>query len=257
MRVRSTLLPSRRSSRLALATVPVALAGSRARPGRPRSGPSRSPATARSSAARRDQARRAIAASSLVPPCALRSAPRRRAVAVGRPDHRVRLAAACSASAARRGRWLGVVTRAAERQARLGRRRSRRRHAPSGPAALHADLSERTLELQARRPDRQAPEAWPSAAPARPRRPGRYAVTDKIAGGALRRLLRLLHPRAHRPPGEPAAWLDRRRPPGDPRHRHPATIGTAASAGCLRAADADLAVLMAAVPLGTPVVIRR
>ena len=35
----------------------------------------------------------------------------------------------------------------------------------------------------------------------------------------------------------------------------PATIGTAASAGCLRAADADLQVLMAKVPLGTPVFI--
>jgi hypothetical protein len=37
----------------------------------------------------------------------------------------------------------------------------------------------------------------------------------------------------------------------------PGTIGTAASAGCLRAADADLRVLMRRVPLGTPVFIRR
>ena len=36
----------------------------------------------------------------------------------------------------------------------------------------------------------------------------------------------------------------------------PSTIGTPASAGCLRAADRDLAVLMRRVPLGTPVVIR-
>ena len=36
----------------------------------------------------------------------------------------------------------------------------------------------------------------------------------------------------------------------------PSTIGTAASAGCLRGADADLRVLMAKVPLGTPVFIR-
>ena len=36
----------------------------------------------------------------------------------------------------------------------------------------------------------------------------------------------------------------------------PATIGMAASAGCLRAADADLQVLMDEVPLGTPVSVR-
>ena len=37
----------------------------------------------------------------------------------------------------------------------------------------------------------------------------------------------------------------------------PGTIGAAASAGCLRAADADLRILMRRVPLGTPVFIRR
>ena len=35
----------------------------------------------------------------------------------------------------------------------------------------------------------------------------------------------------------------------------PGTVGAAASAGCLRAGDADLRVLMARVPLGTPVFI--
>jgi lipoprotein-anchoring transpeptidase ErfK/SrfK len=36
----------------------------------------------------------------------------------------------------------------------------------------------------------------------------------------------------------------------------PGTIGSAASAGCLRAADSELQVLMRRVPLGTPVFIR-
>ena len=53
----------------------------------------------------------------------------------------------------------------------------------------------------------------------------------------------------------PAGW-----PGGDRLAIHgtdsPATIGTAASAGCLRAADADLQALMRRVPLGTPVFIR-
>ena len=35
----------------------------------------------------------------------------------------------------------------------------------------------------------------------------------------------------------------------------PGTIGTPASAGCLRAADADLRILIRRVPLGTPVFI--
>jgi lipoprotein-anchoring transpeptidase ErfK/SrfK len=37
----------------------------------------------------------------------------------------------------------------------------------------------------------------------------------------------------------------------------PASIGAASSAGCLRAADGDLELLMDRVPAGTPVVIRQ
>jgi lipoprotein-anchoring transpeptidase ErfK/SrfK len=40
-------------------------------------------------------------------------------------------------------------------------------------------------------------------------------------------------------------------------HDVPVAIGAAASAGCLRASDADLRALMRRVPLGTPVFIRR
>ena len=56
-------------------------------------------------------------------------------------------------------------------------------------------------------------------------------------------------------PHLPAGW-----PGGDRLAIHgtdsPGAIGTAASAGCLRAADGDLRVLMRRVPLGTPVFIR-
>ena len=49
--------------------------------------------------------------------------------------------------------------------------------------------------------------------------PARHLLDHRRARGRGRRsLLRLLHPRPHRPPAEPAARLDRRRPDRDPRH---------------------------------------
>jgi len=57
-------------------------------------------------------------------------------------------------------------------------------------------------------------------------------------------------------PHPPAGWQG-----GDRLAIHgtdaPGTIGTASSAGCLRAADADLRYLMQRVPLGTPVLVLR
>ena len=70
-----------------------------------------------------------------------------------------------------------------------------------------------------------------------PTPPGAYAVTDGLPGEENRPLLRLLHPRADRPPAEPAARLDRRRPHRDP--RHPGRSGSGSSSGCLRASDTD------------------
>ena len=89
-----------------------------------------------------------------------------------------------------------------------------------------------------------------------PTPPGRYAVTDKIAGtryGAYYGccILALTGHQTNPPPG----WTG-----GDRLAIHgtdaPATIGAPASAGCLRAADADLQVLMRLVPLGTPVFVK-
>jgi lipoprotein-anchoring transpeptidase ErfK/SrfK len=81
-------------------------------------------------------------------------------------------------------------------------------------------------------------------------------VTDKIAGSRFGPyygccILALSGHQPNTPPG----WTG-----GDRLAIHgtdaPATIGTPASAGCLRAADADLRPLMAKVPLGTPVFVR-
>ena len=86
---------------------------------------------------------------------------------------------------------------------------------------------------------------------------GRFAVTDKIAGTSFGAyygccILALSGHQTHLPPG----WKG-----GDRLAIHgtdaPGTIGTPASAGCLRAGDADLHVLMDKVPLGTQVVVRR
>ena len=89
-----------------------------------------------------------------------------------------------------------------------------------------------------------------------PTPPGRYAVTDKIDGRRYGSyygccILALTGHQTNPPPG----WTG-----GDRLAIHgtdaPSTIGTPASAGCLRAADADLQVLMRLVPLGTPVYVK-
>ena len=158
--------------------------------------------------------------------------------------------------AARRGDWLGVVTdeqpngrlawvEAGDRALR-GSRTS---------WSLHADISERSVEL--RRGDRTVRRLSVAVGTSgSPTPPGRYAVTDKIPGNRYGAyygccILALTGHQTNPPPG----WTG-----GDRLAIHgtnaPSTIGSAASAGCLRAADADLEVLMRLVPLGTPVFIR-
>jgi lipoprotein-anchoring transpeptidase ErfK/SrfK len=93
--------------------------------------------------------------------------------------------------------------------------------------------------------------------PESPTPTGRFAVTDKLAGARFGPyygccILAISATQPNTPPG----WTG-----GDRMAIHgtdvPATIGAPVSAGCLRAADSDLAFLMERVPLGTPVVIRR
>ena len=85
---------------------------------------------------------------------------------------------------------------------------------------------------------------------------GRFAVTDKLSGSSYGPyygccILALNGKQPNLPPG----WQG-----GNRLAIHgtdsPGTIGAAASAGCLRAGDADLQVLMRRVPLGTPVFVR-
>jgi L,D-transpeptidase catalytic domain len=161
------------------------------------------------------------------------------------------------AVAARRGDWLGVV--ATERpNNRLGW--VRRAH----PAlklrrtgwSLHADLSDRTLTL--RKDGRRVHRLTVAIGrPGSETPTGRFAVTDKLSGSSYGPyygccILALSGNQPNTPPG----WTG-----GNRLAIHgtdaPSTIGMAASAGCLRASDANLRPLMAKVPLGAIVFIRR
>ena len=157
--------------------------------------------------------------------------------------------------AARRGNWLGVVlTERPDNSLAWVRRDSRPLHLQRTRWSLHADLSARTLtlRLRGRRVRRLSVAVGRSGSPTPT---GRFAVTDKLSGmrfgpyyGCC--ILALSGHQTNTPPG----WQG-----GDRVAIHgtnaPSTIGTAASAGCLRAPDVDLQMLMRKVPLGTPVFI--
>lgn len=158
--------------------------------------------------------------------------------------------------AARRGPWLGVVATELPngRLAWVNRRNTALRLRRTA-YSLHADLSGRRLELRRRGgPVLRLPVAIGRPGSETPT--GRFSVTDKLSGSRFGPyygccILALSGHQTHLPAG----W-----PGGDRLAIHgtdsPATIGTPASAGCLRAADADLQALMRRVPLGTPVFIR-
>jgi hypothetical protein len=157
--------------------------------------------------------------------------------------------------AAQRGPWLGVVTTERPNRrlawvhiANPGLRF--RRHAYS----LHADLSGRWLEL--RRGGRRIRRITVAVGrPGSETPTGRFAVTDKLRGGNFGPYYGccILALNGHQPK-LPAGWQG-----GNRLAIHgtnsPGSIGAAASAGCLRAGDSDLRLLMRRVPLGTPVFI--
>jgi hypothetical protein len=159
--------------------------------------------------------------------------------------------------AKQRGPWLGVVTPELP-NGRLAwvhienRGLRFRRHDYS----LHADLSGRWVEL--RRGGRRIKRITVAIGrPGSETPTGRFAVTDKLNGSSYGPyygccILAL----SGKQPKLPAGWQG-----GNRLAIHgtdtPGTIGAAASAGCLRAADADLTLLMRRVPLGTPVFIHR
>jgi L,D-transpeptidase catalytic domain len=159
------------------------------------------------------------------------------------------------AVARREGPWLGVVATELP-NGRLGWIRARRGAIGLGwvTTSLHADLSSRTVELRARgRAVATVKVAVGRAGSTTPT--GRFAVTDELQGSSFGPYYGccILALSAHQP-SPPSGWRG-----GNRLAIHgtsaPGTIGAAASAGCLRAADGDLERLMRRVPTGTPVFI--
>ena len=159
--------------------------------------------------------------------------------------------------AARRGSWLGVVaTEMPNGQLAWVNRKNPALHLRRTAYSLHVDLSGRRLEL--RRHGRRVRRITVAVGrPGSETPTGRFAVTDKLNGRSFGPYYGccVLALNGHQPK-LPAGWSG-----GDRLAIHgtnsPGTIGAAASAGCLRAGDADLEVLMRRVPLGTPVFIRN
>jgi hypothetical protein len=155
----------------------------------------------------------------------------------------------------RRGDWLSVVATALpnNRLGWLDVRHDRPRMWRSRLDLL-ADLSERTLVLRrGNRVIRRVPVEI--GATATPTPVGRFAVTDKLlpTPGVAYYGCCLLALSGHQSKLRPG-WAG-----GDRIAIHGSRagqVGTAASAGCLRASNSDLRALMKIVPLGTPVVIR-
>src|SRR5215212_2049044 len=159
--------------------------------------------------------------------------------------------------AARRGGWLGVVaTELPNGRLAWVNRNNPALHLRRTAYSLHADLSGRWLEL--RRGGRRIRRLTVAVGrPGSETPTGRFAVTDKLQGSSYGSyygccILAL----NGKQPKLPGGWQG-----GNRLAIHgtnsPGTIGAAASAGCLRAADADLRILMRRVPLGTPVFIHR
>jgi hypothetical protein len=159
--------------------------------------------------------------------------------------------------AARRGPWLGVVSTEMPngKLAWVHRKNAGLRFRRSA-YSLHADLSGRRLELRkGGRLIRRISVAIGRPGSETPT--GRFAVTDKLRGGNYGPYYGccILALNAHQPK-LPAGWQG-----GNRIAIHgtdsPDTIGSPASAGCLRAADSNLEILMRRVPLGTPVFIKN
>lgn len=159
--------------------------------------------------------------------------------------------------AAQRGPWLGVVTTerpngklAWVHMENRGLRFRRRGY------SLHLDLSRRQLEL--RKNGRRIRRVTVGVGrPGSETPTGRFAVTDKLRGSRFGAYYGccILALSGHQPK-LPAGWQG-----GDRLAIHgtdaPSTVGTAVSAGCPRAGEADMRVLMRRVPLGTPVFIKN
>jgi lipoprotein-anchoring transpeptidase ErfK/SrfK len=156
---------------------------------------------------------------------------------------------------ARRGPWARVVTSArangrhawVEVDAKVAVRRTR--------VTVTLDLSARKLVV--RQGDAVLRRMTVGIGrPTSPTPTGRFAVTDKLAGGRYGPYYGccIVALSAHQP-NLPAGWTggDRIAVHGT---NNPASIGAASSAGCPHAGEADMRVLMSAAPLGAPVFVR-
>ncbi|MEJ7783781.1 MAG: L,D-transpeptidase [Solirubrobacteraceae bacterium] len=120
---------------------------------------------------------------------------------------------------------------------------------------IDVDLSDRRAVLR-RKGTRIRSFPVAVGAPGTSTPPGRYGVTDRLTtGGPDSSYGCCVLALSGRQPNVPQDW-----PGGDRLAIHgtsaPASIGQAASAGCLRASEESMRLLIAKVPLGTQVVIR-
>jgi lipoprotein-anchoring transpeptidase ErfK/SrfK len=203
-------------------------------------------------AARREDLKRAFLVASVRHAVGLRARPGGRLVAnVGaRTDFS---SPRVLAVAAVRGNWLGVVTSELP-NGRLGWLKRSSVRLGRVETSIHADLSRRTVELR-RRGRAIARVRVAVGRKGSPTPTGRFAVTDELSGSQFGPYYGccILALSGHQP-APPSGWRG-----GSRLAIHgtssPGTIGTAASAGCLRAADSDLERLMRSVRVGTPVFI--
>ncbi len=152
------------------------------------------------------------------------------------------------------GQWLRVTSTELP-NGRTGWVRARAVRLTTTPKSLTIDLSRRLLLFK--RGDRVVRRMTVTIGrPGSPTPAGRFAVTDKLAGSNYGPYYGccIVALSAHQP-NLPAGWTGGNRIAVHGTNA-PSTIGAPASAGCLRARDADLRVLMRGVPLGTPVFIR-
>ena len=120
--------------------------------------------------------------------------------------------------------------------------------------SIVVDLSERVAELRDGAKSRRS-FAVTVGAPGMETPTGQFAVTDTFRGGSLNPVygccaLAL----SATQPSLPSGWLGGNR---IAIHGTTEALGTAASHGCVRAADSDVSALVKGVPLGTPVFIRN
>lgn len=154
---------------------------------------------------------------------------------------------------ARRGRWLAVLSHHLP-NSRAGWIPAAGAELLVVPYELHVDVSERLLVVQFQgRTVRRVRVAVGRAATATPT--GRFAITDALRFGRGSPYGCCALALTGRQPNVPQGWTggDRLAIHGTPDE---ATVGTAASSGCLRSAERDMRWLMSRVPLGAPVRIR-